>query len=173
MIISLIVAASENDVIGINGKLPWSLPDDLRHFREITRGKIAIMGRKTYESIGRPLPDRRNIVISTSRNNIEGCEVYSSLGEALLKLALELKESPKEEIFVIGGSQLFSDFMLKTFTDFTADKIYLTRIHANINGDTFFPKIDSSQWYIASKEDHLKDDAHEYAFTFITYERKH
>lgn len=162
MILSLIVAASENNVIGKNNVLPWKLPDDLRHFREMTKGKPIIMGRKTFESIGRALPDRLNIVITRQEDyEREGVVRAESLDDAI-DIA---KESNAQETCVIGGGEIYKQAMEK------ADRIYLTQVHATLEGDTYFPEIDESVWAIASKEEHSKDDAHEYEFTFITYQR--
>ena len=172
MIISLIVAASENDVIGKQNALPWSLPEDLKYFREKTRGKTVIMGRKTYESIGKPLPNRRNIVISRTMNLMSGLEVHPALGEALMKLAFELKEAPQEEVFVIGGADIFNQTLLGAFITYPADKIYLTRIHANIEGDVRLPAIDWAAWRLVSAIRHEADAEHAYPFTFEVYERK-
>lgn len=169
MIVSLIVAASENDVIGKNNTLPWQLPDDLKFFRDTTKGHTVIMGRKTYESIGKPLPNRRNIVISTTVKAIPGCEVFPTLGDALLKLKEE-KESG--EVFVIGGARLFQEALMEIMSDFCVKKIYLTRVHAQIDGDVKLPEISWKHWKKTSSREHEKDAAHAYAFTFETYDHK-
>jgi dihydrofolate reductase len=161
MILSLVVAASENNVIGKNNALPWKLPDDLRHFRELTKGKPIIMGRKTCESIGRALPDRLNIVITRQDDfEYEGVVRASSLDDAI-KIA---QESNAEEACVIGGGEIYKQALEK------ADRIYLTRVHATIDGDAFFT-FDASKWCVTAKEDHPKDDMHQYEMTFLTYER--
>jgi len=163
MILSLIVAASENGVIGKDNDLPWHLPADLKHFKKITSGHCIIMGRNTYESIGRPLPKRTNIVVSSNRSlAIEGCLVVHSVDEAI-----ELtKQHESEEAFIIGGATLYNTCLDK------AEKIYLTRVHTEIQGDTFFPEIDMNNWEVVSEEYHEKDEKHLYNFSFITLERK-
>ncbi|PIQ75807.1 dihydrofolate reductase [Candidatus Peregrinibacteria bacterium CG10_big_fil_rev_8_21_14_0_10_49_24] len=161
MRISLIVAASENNVIGRNNDLPWSLPDDLQHFRTVTEGSPIILGRKNYESIGRPLPRRRNIVISRQPNlSIDGCEVVASLEEALDLVKQE------DEVFVIGGGEIYRQALP------SADRIYLTRVHADIEGDVFFPELSEEDWEEVSREEHLADDRHAYAFTYRTLDRR-
>lgn len=161
MLISLIVAADEKNCIGGQNKLLWSLPDDLKRFRSLTEKHAIVMGRKTYESIGRPLPKRRNIVITRSDDwSAERVEVVHSLDEAL-----ELCEGEKE-VFLIGGGEIYSQAIGK------ADRIYLTRVHGTFEGDVFFPTIDLNQWKEVRKEAHGKDERHEYAFTFIDYERR-
>jgi dihydrofolate reductase len=164
MIVSLIVAASENDVIGKNNTLPWSLPKDLQYFRKVTQGHPVIMGRKTYESIGRPLPNRVNIVLTSKQLEIKGCTMASSLSQAL---AMALETKPKE-VFVIGGKEVFG----KALEQSHIDRIYLTRVHAQVEGDVSLPTIDWSQWKEVSAERHEADDNHAYPFTFLVYERK-
>lgn len=160
MKISLIAAASENNVIGKNGKLAWCLPADLKHFRELTKGHPVIMGRKTYESIGRPLPGRMNIVV-TRRDNvkIEGCTVVRSLNEAL-------QASETSEAFVIGGGEIYKQSLP------LASRIYLTRVHAMVEGDVIFPEIDSREWSEISHERHEADAENPHPYTFLVYERR-
>ena len=159
--ISLIVAASTNNVIGREGELPWRLPDDLRRFKRLTMGKPIVMGRRTWESIGRPLPGRKNIVMTRRRDvDAKGCELAASPAEALLAAA------DAEEIMIIGGSQVYALFLSK------ASRIYLTRVHANIDGDVRFQEIDEARWRLRDSEAHAADDANQYAFEFRTYERK-
>ncbi len=167
MTISLIVAASENNVIGRRNALPWHLPDDLKHFRDLTKGKTVIMGRKTYESIGKPLPNRRNIVISTTKKSIPGCEVFSSLGDAFMRLHDEKEQG---EVFIIGGVRIFQEAFMEILSEFSVHRIYLTRVHATVQGDVVFPEINWRRWKEVSAEKHAKDAKHEYAFTFLTYE---
>lgn len=169
MLLSLIVATSENNVIGKDNKLPWHLPNDLRYFRKITKGKTVIMGRKTYESIGKPLPDRRNIIISTTVQTIDGCEVFASLAEALMALKHDQEDG---EVFVIGGARLFAEALMEIMAEFSVHKIYLTRVHAKIEGDVFLPEINWKHWKEVSTEEHAKDDEHQYAFSFEVYERE-
>lgn len=169
MIISLIVAAAENGVIGKDNKLPWSLPDDLKRFKELTKGHPIIMGRKTFESIGRPLPDRRNIVLSRTAKEIQGVEVVTDLESFLRTLDKELPET--EEVFMIGGSDLFDQWLADAFVPFVAGKVYLTRVHADLEGDAVFPDLDDDRWKVMERVKHPKDAKHEHAFTFLTYER--
>jgi len=162
--ISTIVAVSENDVIGKEGGLPWYLPAELARFKEVTMGHPIIMGRVTHESIGRALPGRSNIVITRDQNYqaAEGCEVVVSMEDAL-KLA-KTKEG-REEIFIIGGEQIYRQAMP------LLDKIYLTRVHAKIDGDKFF-KYNRKQWRETSRQSHPADDKNKYAFDFLVLERK-
>ena len=161
MILSLIVAAAENNVIGKDNKLPWHLPDDLKRFRALTRGKAVIMGRKTFESIGHPLPDRLNIVVSRHLEVAPaGCSLASSL-----TAALELARGESDEVFVIGGAELFGLALP------LADRLYLTRVHGKIDGDVFLPEIDFSEWREVADEEHVQDDTHAYGFVFLDYQR--
>lgn len=169
MLLSLIVAASDNNVIGKDNTLPWHLPDDLKYFRTKTKGKTIIMGRKTHESIGKPLPDRRNIVISTTVKSIKGCEVYSSLDDALMKLR---DEGVTDEVFVIGGARIFQEALMEIMAELSVKKIYLTRVHADIDGDVFLPDITWKHWTLVSGEEHAKDKEHAYSFTFEVYEHR-
>lgn len=174
MIISLVAAASDNNVIGAKGKIPWHLPADLKFFRKLTEGHPVIMGRKTYESIGHPLPRRRNIVISRQEGfKAEGCEVVKSLEEAL-ECCSSLQPSPRlrpagksdvSEVFIIGGGEIYKQALS------LADRIYLTRVHVQIEGDAFFPKI-LEGWIEKSRERHEPDSENSYAYTFLTYEKK-
>jgi dihydrofolate reductase len=159
--ISIIAAMTENRVIGINNTLPWRLPADLRHFRQITTGHHVIMGRRNYESIGRPLPDRTNIVIT--RNPVyqaPGCRVKHSLAEALQDAGND------PEVFVIGGAEIYRQAISR------ADRIYLTLVHAEISGDTFFPEFDMREWRETSRAHHEADEKNPYAYSFVTYDRK-
>jgi len=160
--ISIVVAASTNNVIGAQGKLPWKLSDDLKRFKQLTLGKPVVMGRLTWESIGRPLPGRQNIVVTRQADFIaDGCDVVASPAAALAAAG------DAEEIMIIGGSQLYALFLPK------ADRLYVTRVHAEIHGDVFFPDIDEEVWRLAGSEAHAADDVNQYAFEFRTYERKH
>ena len=163
MTLSLIVATAENDVIGRKGALPWSLPDDLRYFRTVTKGHPVIMGRKTFESIGRPLPDRLNIVLSSQHRDSAGCTVVRSLADAIETA----EQSDSTEAFIIGGREVFADAL----EHHPVNRMYLTRVHANIEGDVMLPTIDWSQWKQISARHHDADDAHPYPFTFFVYER--
>lgn len=168
MQVSLIVAAAENDVIGNKNALPWHLPDDLKYFRRVTQGKTVIMGRKTYESIGKPLPNRRNIVLSRTQNMIDGCDVFPSLGDALSALR---DEKEQEEIFIIGGAKVFQEALMEILADFSVQTLYLTRVHAEVEGDVFLPQISWKHWKKVSATDHPADEHHKYAFTFEVYTR--
>jgi dihydrofolate reductase len=159
MIISLVVAVSSNQVIGKNNQLIWHLPVDLKHFKQITTGHTVFMGRKTYDSIGKPLPNRRNVVISRSVTEIEGCEVASSLEDALQL------SSEEKEVFIIGGAEIYRQALP------LADCIYLTRIHQDFDGDTFFPEIDIQIWQETEREDFLPDDKNKFSYSFITLNR--
>jgi dihydrofolate reductase len=161
MTLSLIVAVSRNNVIGSEGALPWHLPDDLGHFKRLTTGKPVIMGRRTFESIGRPLPDRRNIVMTRQANYAaEGCEVVSSMNEAL-----ELVHGT-DEVMIIGGGLVYRDFLSH------ADRIYLTRVQADVEGDTHFPEIDEAAWQLVRSQHHAADDRHVYEFDLLVFERR-
>jgi dihydrofolate reductase len=166
-VLSLVVAMAENRVIGRAGGLPWRLPGDLKRFRRLTTGHPVIMGRKTYESIGKPLPGRTNIVVTrTPGYPAPGCTVVGSL-EAALKAAAEApNDPPKRETFVIGGAELYAQALP------LAKRIYLTLVHAEIEGDTFFPDFDPSEWREISRERHEPDEQHAYAYSFITLERR-
>ncbi|MDL2231408.1 dihydrofolate reductase [Porphyromonadaceae bacterium OttesenSCG-928-L07] len=159
MILSIIVAASENYVIGKDNKLLWHISADLKRFRSLTTGHSVIMGRKTYESIGKPLPNRRNIVISGNPSfTAPGCEMVNSIEQAL-----ELVEG-EEEVFVIGGGSIYNKLWNK------ADRLYLTRVYTQIDGDTFIPE-DLSLWREIVREDFKSDEKNEYDYSFINYIR--
>jgi dihydrofolate reductase len=153
--INIIVAASLNNVIGKDNKLLWRQSADLKRFKELTTGKTVVMGRKTYDSIGKPLPNRRNIVITRQDIEIPGCEVVHSLEEAL-KL--------HDEIFILGGGEIYQKSII------LAHKIFLTRILTEIEGDTYFPQL-GDEWIEESKEDFLKDEKNQFDYQFINYVR--
>lgn len=159
--ISIIVAASTNNVIGVQGALPWRLSDDLKRFKRLTMGKPVVMGRLTWESIGRPLPGRQNIVI-TRRGGYAaaGCDVVTSPAAAL-EIAGDAKE-----IMIIGGSEIYALFLPE------AGRLHLTRVHAEIAGDAFFPEIDDDDWTLVSCDVNESSDDNEFAFEFMTYERR-
>jgi dihydrofolate reductase len=160
MRVSFVVAAAENGVIGHGNQLPWRLPDDLKRFKALTLGKPILMGRKTYESIGKPLPGRTNIVISRRAGlALPGCVVVNSLPQALTAAA------GAEELAVIGGADVYA------LTLPSADVIHLTRVHANVAGDAVFPALDAAQWTERLVERHPADDRHAFAFSFIELER--
>jgi len=160
MRLALIVAMAENRVIGRNNQLPWRIPADLRHFKALTLGKPVIMGRKTYESIGRPLPGRDNIVISAdSGYQAEGCQVVHSVEQAL-----EAAGSC-EEAMIIGGANLYRQTLEN------ADRLYLTLVKAEPEGDTWFPEIELQQWREIERQAHAADESNEYDYDFVVLER--
>jgi dihydrofolate reductase len=162
MQMTLIVAASENGVIGRDGDLPWRLPADLAHFKQVTMGKPVVMGRKTWESIGRPLPGRTNIVLSRQPGyEAKGCRVVGSLGEAILIGSAE----GAEELMVIGGEALYAETLP------VADRILLTRVHAVLDGDTHFPALDQDAWTVTAVERHEADERNDYAYSFLELTR--
>lgn len=161
MIVSIVVAIAENNAIGKDNQLLWHLPADLKHFKQITTGHTIIMGRKTYDSIGKPLPNRRNIVITrTSGLQISGVEVTGNIEDALALCSHE------EEVFIIGGAEIYKSTMGLT------DRIYLTRVHQSYEADAFFPEIDFNIWKESDVEKHLPDEKNHVAYTFSTLERK-
>lgn len=165
MIISLIAAASKNNVIGKDNDLPWSLPVDMKYFKNTTWGMPMIMGRKTYESNGyEALPGRLNIVITRQKNlkPNKGVIIVNTWNEALIAA----KETDSKEVFVIGGGEIFKDVINK------ADRIYLTRVHALINGDVFFPEIDATIWKQVSNRDCFADEKHKYDYSFQIWEKR-
>ncbi len=164
MIVSLIGAASENNVIGKDNWMPWDLPAELAYFRNITRGKPVIMGRKTYDAVGRPMPARHNIIVSRDADlTIPDVDTVTSMEEAL-EMA---KKDQSDEVFVIGGEQIYKLAMPY------ADRIYLTRVHTTIeNGEAFFPEFDESQWNVVKNERHEPDPENAIPFTILVYEKK-
>ncbi len=163
--ISIIVATAKNGVIGKNGEIPWYLPDDLKHFAKITRGHTVIMGRKTYESIikrlGHPLPDRKNIVITSQADyKAPDCFVISSVAEVVKTLPTE------EEVFIIGGGKIYEEFLPIT------DKLYITEVLAEVEGDIIFPTYKIEDWKQISSEHHEKDEKNPFEFNFLELVRK-
>ena len=160
MIISLIAAMGKNRTIGKNNSLPWTLPADMQYFRDKTRGKPVIMGRKTYESIGKPLPKRLNIIVTHDNEyKAEGCAVVHSADEAL-KAAGNV-----EEVMVIGGSQIYKEFLPKV------NRMYLTLIDAEFEGDTYFPEYKIEEWKETSYEEHERDAKNQYDYRFVVLDR--
>lgn len=156
MIISLVAAASDNNVIGNKGALPWKMPADMKFFKNLTMGHTVIMGRKTYESMGKPLPGRKNIVISRKKNfSADGCIVLGSLEEAFTLFADE------KEVFIIGGAEIYQAALQK------ADKVYLTRIHCVVHGDAYFPQLTEKEWVEKSRIDHPSDEKNPFPYIFI------
>ena len=157
--ISIIVAIAENGVIGDKNALLWNIKEDMRRFRTTTTGHPVIMGRKTYESLGRPLPNRTNVVISRTMGEIEGCTVVRSLEEAIALFPAE------EEVFVIGGAQIYALALD------VADRFYLTRVGHDYEGDTSFPKWDESEWQLISREAYEQGEKYPHPFAFEIYDR--
>lgn len=150
---------AKNRVIGKANKMPWHLPADLKHFKSVTMAKPIVMGRKTYESIGRPLPGRQNVIISrNSEYKVEGCDVVNSVDSAVKLLA------DSEEVMIIGGGFLYSQMIEN------ANKLYLTLIDLEVDGDTYFPEYTHLNLTETNRESHLKDDNNPYDYQFINYE---
>jgi len=165
LVISHVVALSNNNVIGVDNDLPWSLKDDLSHFKKYTTNKIIVMGRKTYESIGKPLPNRINYVVSNTISEIEGAFVCKSIENAIESAKNLCHEKNLTEIVVIGGGYLFRDTLPIT------NKLIITRVDCDINGDVFYPEIDLSDWRKLESFKHLKDLNNDYDFEVSTYEK--
>ena len=162
MIISLIVAATSNNAIGKNNQLLWHLPNDMKFFKNTTWGMPVIMGRKTYEALGKPLPGRINIVISRQPQfNAEGIIVVQTIEEALQKAA----ETNCLESFIIGGGEIYRQSME------IANRIYMTRVHTELEGDTYFPEIDESKWGKVFNLDFPSDEKHAFSYSLQTWER--
>lgn len=160
--ISFLWAQDENGLIGNKNGLPWKLPADLKYFKETTMGQAIVMGRKTYESIGRPLPGRTNIILTRdNRFKAEGCLVFHSKDELL-----EWIEGDGSEVFITGGSEIFKLFLQE------ADRLYVTKIRASFEGDTYFPEIDWEQWSLVSAKKGPRDDKNPYDYEFQVYERE-
>ena len=161
--ISHVVALSNNNVIGVNNSLPWNLKTDLAHFKNYTSNKIIVMGRKTYESIGRPLPNRINLIVSNTIKEINGAELFKSTEDAINKAKELCINKNLDEIIIIGGGYLFRDTLSIT------NKLVLTKVDCNIEGDVFYPNIDLNEWKNLSSEHFTKDSNNDYDFTVITY----
>jgi len=158
--ITMIAAAGENNELGKNNDLVWHLPDDFKRFKQLTTGHHIIMGRKTFESFPKPLPNRTHLVITRDKNYVNpDAVIVHSLDEALLKASVD------EQPFIIGGGEIYK-LGLKV-----ADKIELTRVHGTFEADTFFPEFDRNYWELVSEEKHPKDGRHDYAFTYETWVR--
>lgn len=158
---TIVVAVSANNAIGKDNQLLWHLPADLKHFKNITSGHTIVMGRKTYDSIGKPLPNRRNIVITRQTGlQLAGIEVVNSLEEAM-NLCKD-----KEQVFIIGGAEIYRQALS------ICDKIELTRVHQEFEADAFFPELDNETWKEVWRKDHLPDEKNKFAYTFSTLERR-
>ncbi|MGK2941793.1 MAG: dihydrofolate reductase [Immundisolibacter sp.] len=156
----LVVAVAEGGVIGRDGALPWHLPADLKHFRELTLGRPVIMGRATYQSIGKPLPQRRNIVLSRQADFAPpGVEVVASLADAYHLVAGE------PQAMIIGGATVYAQALV------AASAVELTEVHARLPGDTHFPPL-QSPWQVTAREDHPADERNVYAYSFVTYRKR-
>ena len=159
--ITLIAAVAQNNALGKDNQLLWHLPDDFKRFKNITSGHYTIMGRKTFESFPKPLPNRTHVIITRQKEyKPEGCIVVNSLDEAI-------QSCPKQEdIFIIGGGEIYKQSIV------IADKIDITRVHNSFEADTFFPEIEIEKWQLIFEEFHSKDERHDFDFTFQTYVRK-
>lgn len=168
MKISLIAAVAENGVIGRNNDMPWHLPDDFAFFKRKTNHHPIIMGRKSLEALGKPLPNRTNIVITRNPDfNAQGVTVVHTLDEALTQAkAVNQEDHLTKEIFVIGGAEIY------TMALPIATTLYLTEIHRTYEGDTYFPTFNKAEWQETERKPHPADDRHEVGFDFVTYERK-
>ena len=159
---SIVVAVADNNVIGGDNRLLWHLPQDLKHFKQLTLGRPIVMGRRTFESIGRPLPGRTNIVVTRQPGwQAEGCEVAASVPQAL-----EMARALDEQVFVIGGGEIYRQALPAT------DVVYLTEVHHAFEGDVTFPDLTPLEWREESRQRHEPDDKHAYAFSFVTLRRR-
>ncbi len=164
---ALIVAMSKNRVIGRNNHLPWYLPGDLKYFKRATMGKPIIMGRKTWDSIGRPLPGRMNVVISRNPewSAPVGTVVAASLKEALKKAEAQAELEDREEVMIIGGGQIYVEALP------VVDRMYITKVHAEVSGNAFFPEVNWDEWEEIGREDFSASDDNPYDYSFIVYQR--
>ncbi len=159
--ITIIAAVAENNALGKDNKLVWHLPDDFKRFKELTTGHYIIMGRKTFESFPKPLPNRTHIIITRQKKySPEGCIVVNSIENAILKCPKD------EEVFIIGGGEIYKQSLL------LSNKIQLTRVHGVVEADTYFPEIDPNNWQLVFEELHKNDDKHNFDFTFQTFLKK-
>ena len=159
---AIVVAAAENNVIGKDNGLIWHLPADLRHFKQITMGHPILMGRKTYESIGKPLPGRTSVIVTSQEDYAaEGCLVTHSLQEAL-----EKAKALDEIIYIIGGAEIYRQVLPLT------DTIYLTRLHHTFDGDVYFPELKEEEWETVAQAHHEPDEKNKYRYSFLTLRRK-
>ncbi len=159
----LIAAVANNNVIGRDNKLLWHQPADLKHFKKLTTGHTLIMGRKTFESIGKALPGRRTIIVTRQKDyKAEGCEIVPDLKEAICKVREE------SDVFVAGGGEIYRQVIGLHY----ARRIFLTRIYANFEGDSFFPDIDPEKWELIDREEFEPDDKNPYPYAFLTYKRR-
>lgn len=162
MILTIIAAAAENNALGKDNDLVWHLPDDFKRFKTLTSGHYIVMGRKTFESFPKPLPNRTHVIITRQKDYIvpEGCIVVDTIEKAI-------NSCPEnEEVFIIGGGEIYKQSIN------IANKIELTRVHTEVEADTFFPEIDENNWKLIEEEYHPKDEKHQFNFTYLTYIRK-
>lgn len=158
--ISLLVAMDQNRTIGKDNDLPWYLPADLKYFKKVTMGHPIVMGRKTYESIGKPLPGRENIIITRDHAYVvAGAKVVHTIQDAI-------DLAGNEEVFVIGGAEIFKQILADS------DRLYITEIEHEFDGDTYFPEINKNEWMVVSKEKGIKDEKNPYDYNFVVYEKK-
>ncbi len=164
---ALIVAMSRNRVIGRNNALPWYLPGDLRYFKQATMGKPIIMGRKTWESIGQPLPGRMNIVVTRDKHWQAPAGTVSdlSLTQAFVRATAQATLEDGDEVMVIGGGQIYADALSQI------DRMYVTQVHAEVEGDAYFPEVDWDQWEEIGREDFSASDNNPYDYSFVVYQR--
>ncbi len=164
MIVSMIVAAAQNDVIGKENQLPWHMPADMKYFKQTTSGHCIIMGRKTFDALGKPLPNRTNIIITRQEDfSAEGCMVVNQLQQAIDYA----KDHGETECFIIGGGDIFIQALVWT------DKVYLTRIHHDFEGDTFFPALSKTDWKEVLNDKHLPDEKNKFPYSFEVFERNY
>jgi dihydrofolate reductase len=162
----MIVAMAKNRVIGRENQLPWHLPEDLKYFKRVTMGKPIVMGRKTYESIGRPLPGRLNVVLTRdARWQAEGVTPAQTIDGALAVAIAQAESKEKDEVMIIGGDQVYALCLP------LVDRLYVTQVHAEVEGDAYFPEVDWSQWHQISSEDHQASDNNPYDYSFVVYDR--
>jgi dihydrofolate reductase len=167
MMISMIAAMDENRLIGADNAMPWHLPADFKHFKQVTMAKPIIMGRKTFESIGRPLPGRKNIVLTRGEFNHDGVVTVHSIDDALCEAGQALDAGDETaEIMIIGGANLYQQMLDK------ADKLYLTHVKTTCKGDSWFPEIDMSEWEIISQQSVPADEKNNYDFDIVEYKRR-
>nr|AIA18613.1 Dihydrofolate reductase [uncultured bacterium] len=161
-ILSAIVAMAENRIIGKNNQLPWHLPADLKHFKTITSGHPILMGRKTHESIGKPLPNRLNIILTRDPNyQTTGCTVVTSVESALKEAA----RHDENELFIIGGAEIYKQLLARI------QRLYLTIVHHEVEGDAWFPELNLQEWKEISRVRHEADEANAFAYSFVLLER--
>ncbi|EKF75478.1 dihydrofolate reductase [Alcanivorax hongdengensis A-11-3] len=165
--LAMMVAKASNDVIGRDNKLPWYLPNDLKYFKQVTFGKPVIMGRKTWESLKGPLPGRTNIVITRQPDyQAEGAKVVATLDEAIRLAENVAFIDGQEEAVIMGGAEIYKLALP------SADRLYLTEVHAQVEGDTYFPEYDTDQWTEIAREDFAAQGPNPYDYSFVVYQRQ-